>query len=377
MPKKNRLTQISVIAIPDVAVSTLAGMLDVLRCFEILSIFESSVSVEDPFELEIVGENVGLLKTVNGLPVPVDRAMRDIETTDIIIIPSLLMTGLNWTKGRYPEVVSWMETMHERGAMVFSACSGTLLLAETGLLDHHTATLHWPFAKTFKENFPAVNLDLEKVLVTAGERDEIIMSGATTSWHDLVLNLVARYAGAAATQAIARHMLLEWHTDSQAPYMSFYPSRDHDDAIVHAAQEWLDSNFWVASPLAKMAARSGVSDRSFKRRFGKATGLTPIIYVQSLRIEEAKRRLERTSDQIDVISREVGYEDPAFFRRLFKRVTTITPGAYRRKFKLPESILPKKAGVGAQATGQPHAVSRGILTEQQTARAHSAREQEL
>jgi len=92
----------------------------------------------------------------------------------------------------------------------------------------------------------------------------------------------------------------------------------------------------VAAPVEEMVRRSGVAARSFKRRFTQATGYAPIAYVQHLRVEEAKRRLERTDAPIDEISWNVGYEDPAFFRRLFKRLTGITPGAYRRKFRLPD-----------------------------------------
>jgi transcriptional regulator GlxA family with amidase domain len=92
----------------------------------------------------------------------------------------------------------------------------------------------------------------------------------------------------------------------------------------------------VANPVDGMIKRSGLAERTFKRRFTKATGNSPIAYVQALRVEEAKRRLERTDAAVDEIGWNVGYEDPAFFRRLFKRITAMTPGAYRRKFRLPD-----------------------------------------
>jgi transcriptional regulator GlxA family with amidase domain len=209
------------------------------------------------------------------------------------------------------------------------------LLGETGLLDGRKATIHWAYARTFRRNFPNIGLHLEKVLVTEGERQQFVMSGASASWHDLVLYLVARHVGPAAAQAIAKFMLLQWHVDGQAPYVVFETPTDHGDAIVLIAQEWLSDHFTVATPVDEMVRRSGLAERSFKRRFKKATGYSPITYVQHLRVEEAKRRLERTDATVDEISWNVGYEDPAFFRRLFKRITRITPGAYRRKFRLP------------------------------------------
>ena len=131
-------------------------------------------------------------------------------------------------------------------------------------------------------------------------------------------------------------MLLQWHVDGQAPYVVFEKPTEHGDAVVLIAQEWLNDHFTVAAPVDEMVRRSGLAERSFKRRFKKATGYSPITYVQHLRIEEAKRRLERTDAPVDEISWNVGYQDPAFFRRLFKRITRITPAVYRRKFRLPE-----------------------------------------
>jgi transcriptional regulator GlxA family with amidase domain len=156
------------------------------------------------------------------------------------------------------------------------------------------------------------------------------------AWHDLVLYLIARYAGAAAAQAVARSFALRWHQDGLAPYTVFAGKRDHGDADVAGAQRWLDTNFPVGNPVEALLSRSRLAERTFKRRFTRATGLTPIAYVQRLRVEDAKRRLERTDSPVDEISWRVGYEDPAFFRRLFKRTTGLAPGAYRKRFRVPD-----------------------------------------
>jgi len=210
------------------------------------------------------------------------------------------------------------------------------LLAETGLLDGVETTVHWVYARTFSETYPRVPIFPERALIAAGERQDLISSGASTSWHDLVLYLVTRLVSPVAAQAVARFFALQWHQEGLAPYTIFMPRSDHGDAAVINAQEWLKTHFAVASPVEEMVARSGLAERSFKRRFTRATGHTPIAYVQRLRIEEARRRLERTKAPIDEISWQVGYEDPAFFRRLFKRLAHMTPGAYRRKFHVPD-----------------------------------------
>ncbi len=129
---------------------------------------------------------------------------------------------------------------------------------------------------TFRHNFPNVRLRLEKVLVTAGDRQQFVMSGASASWHDLVLYLVARHVGPVAAQAIAKFMLLQWHVDGQAPYVVFEAPTDHRDAAILDAQKWLNDYFTVAAPVEEMVKRSGLAERSFKRRFTKATGYSPI-----------------------------------------------------------------------------------------------------
>jgi len=175
-----------------------------------------------------------------------------------------------------------------------------------------------------------------------------VMSGASASWHDLVLYLIARQVGPTAAQAIAKFMLLQWHRDGQAPYVPFAPPTDHGDVLVRQLQDWLSEHYSIANPVEELVRRSGLPERTIKRRFRRATGLPPINYVQHLRVEEAKRRLERTRTPIDQISYAVGYEDASSFRRLFHRITQVTPGSYRRRFRLPAfASLPERHGVGA------------------------------
>jgi transcriptional regulator GlxA family with amidase domain len=223
--------------------------------------------------------------------------------------------------------------MHDRGASLCSACTGVLLLAETGLLDGHAATIHWAFAPTFRRHFPDVRLRTEEVLVTAGARDEFVMTGGVMSWHDLALHLIARHVGPTAAAGMARLLMLQWHNEGQTPYTTFAPTTDHGDALVLKLQQWLETHYMVANPVEALAQSAALPRRSLERRFARATGLSPIAYVQARRIEEAKRRLERTAAPVDQVGYDVGYENTAFFRRLFKRATNLSPSAYRRRFR--------------------------------------------
>jgi transcriptional regulator GlxA family with amidase domain len=271
----------------------------------------------------------------SGMPLVVQRAVAEVEATDIVIVPSVVVGRAGWQSGRYPELVAWATRMHETGAILCSACSGVFLLAETGLFDGRSATVHWGYAEHFRRAFPRVPLLPERVLVVSGEREDLVSSGASMTWHDLVLYLIARHVGTTAAQAVARFFALQWHHEGLTPYIVFRGRIDHGDAVIADAQAWLEKHFAVANPVEEMVRRSGMAERTFSRRFIAATGLSPLDYAQRLRVEDAKRRLERTEASIDEISWQVGYEDPAFFRRLFRRTTGLAPGGYRRKFRVP------------------------------------------
>jgi len=327
--------RVSLLVLPEAGVGSLTGMFDTLSSFSLLSTFDDAVPPVSPFAVELVGAERGQAPTASGIPLPVHRSIADPGRTDIAIVPSLVVTDGVWVRGRYPALVDWLREIHGAGALLCSACSGVLLIAETGLLSGRSVTIHPAYAPTFRANYPDVRLRLDEVLIATGEREELVMSGASASWHDLVLYLVTRHAGPTAAQALAKFLLLQWHTDGQGPYVPFDPPRDHGDAIVADAQDWLRTHYSVATPVTELVERSGLPERTFKRRFTTATGYSPIGYVQQVRVAEAKRRLERTAEPVDAISYAVGYEDPASFRRLFKRVTGVTPATYRRKLQLP------------------------------------------
>lgn len=342
---------VALLALPDAVVSTLAGIYDVMNASALMGLSNSLGRA--PFEVEIVGETVGPLELASGVPMQVQRSIDTIESTDIVIVPSVLLRGSAWQKGRYPRLVDWLQRMHARGAVLCSACSGIFLLAETGLFDGKDATVHFGYARQFSAAHPTVPIHPERVLVISGPSEELVSSGASTTWHDMVLYLIARYAGATDAQEVARLFALQWHQDGLAPYITFEGRGDHGDAEIQSAQRWLSTHFSVANPVEEMIKRSKLAERTFKRRFSAATGIAPITYVQRLRIEDAKRRLERTDASVDEISWRVGYEDAAFFRRLFKRTTGLAPGAYRKRFRIPDFALPSRLHNAVPASEHP------------------------
>jgi transcriptional regulator GlxA family with amidase domain len=314
-------TRISIVATPDSTVSPASGL------------YEAFTSVG--LEAEIVAESAGPMHGASGLPITAHRGFDEVAETDVVIVPSMQMEERgDWLPGRYPRIVDWIRAMHAGGATICSACSGGMLLAETGLLDGHEATVHWLSEAAFRRRHPRVKLRIDQALVVS-DGGRLITSGAATAWHDLALYLIARHAGPATASALARFHLVQWHRDGQAAFQVFDPPTDHGDAAIAASQRWIAEHLAVANPVEQMVEQSGLTARTFKRRFKAATGSAPIAYVQRLRVERAKRLLEQAGDAIEQISWAVGYEDPASFRRLFKRLTGLTAGEYRRRFRLP------------------------------------------
>jgi transcriptional regulator GlxA family with amidase domain len=215
--------------------------------------------------------------------------------------------------GGHREVAPWLRQMHARGAHLWSAGAGAWMLAEAGLLDGRDATTNRAFVAAFRRDYPRIRLHAEQrlIVVAAGSSAELVMAGGGSSWEDLALALVARYAG---------------------PDLCLAPT-NHDDAAVRDLQNWLRIHYAVSSPVDVMTRRSGLSRSSFTRRFKRATGYSPLDYVQRLRVEEAKRRLERSDDPIDEICWSIGYEEAPFFRQLFRRLTRLSPADYRRRVR--------------------------------------------
>ena len=328
----------SIVAIREAAISPVSGLFETFKAAGAMAAPQDLDGKRaEAFEVEIVGERAGIVEGPSGLTINAQRGVGEVDRTDIVIVPSMAVDEeAQWVPGRHPAMVAWIRAMYERGATVCSACTGGMLTAETGLLDGQEATIHWVAEAYFRERHPEIVLRLDEALVVSGDGGRLVTSGAATAWHDLALYLIARHVGPATAQAMARFYLFQWHRGGQAAFQVFDPGTDHGDAVVLAAQRWIADNYAVAAPVAEMVRRSGLTPRTFKRRFRAATGETTISYVQRIRVERAKRALETGSAPIEQISWAVGYEDAASFRRLFKRLTGLTPGEYRRRFTLPD-----------------------------------------
>lgn len=320
--------RISLLAMPDVYVSSLAGFYDTF------GVASELAGTRGRLEVEVVAGSRELESHASRMPIVAHRTLDQVAEPDVVIVPTTLANGAEWVEGAHPREVGWLQDVHRGGSTVCSACSGALLLAEAGLLDGREITTHWDLAATFRERFPSVRLLLEHELVASGPDGRIITSGASAAWHDLALFVIARFGGDELAYEVGKFFMYQWHSDGQALYVDFEERLDHGDAAVLRVQAWLAGNFSTPDPVEAMTERSGLAARSFTRRFSDATGHSPIAYVQQLRVQQAKQMLARTQLSIEDIAWRVGYEDSSAFHRLFKRITRVTPAAYRRKMEV-------------------------------------------
>lgn len=333
-----RPISISLIAVPEVSAAIVYGLHEVFTC--VGTVWESLTGEQTDTRRitpRIVGRTTMPMRTTFNATLVPDHTFSERHFSDVVIVGDLNFADDGGPVGRWAEEIQWIRDQYEQGAIVCSVCTGSMMLAEAGLLNAREATTHWSARGVFEECYPQVLLKPERVLVPSGLEHRIVTSGGSTSWTELALYLVARFCGDAEARRIAKIFLFGDRSDGQLPFASMARPKQHEDAIIAQSQIWIADHYAVANPVSRMIERSGLAPRTFKRRFAKTTGYAPLDYVQSLRVEEAKQALETTDLAIDQIATSVGYDDPNSFRRLFKKTTGITPHQYRVRF---QSVAP-------------------------------------
>lgn len=326
--------EVLMVATPETAGSALYGMLDVLSASgNIWGTLNRSEEIQNFFRVRVISTSKKPFSCGNGIPVNPDFSVADQPSADIVILSELWLGPDENLHGRHPELINWITKQYNKGAILYSACSGSVMLAETGLLDDRQATSHWGYEDLFRKSYPKVRFDAAPNLVYADAAGRIVTAGGTTSWHDLALHIIARHANPGEALRIAKVYLLKWHSEGELPYANLVRPLPHGDSIVRKCEFWLQENFRELKAIPMVTALAGIPERTLKRRFKAATGSSIIEYLQNLRVEEAKRLLESGNLAIDEISFEAGYSDPSFFRRLFKRLTGLSPSNYRKMFR--------------------------------------------
>lgn len=325
---------ITILAAPETSPLVLYGLYDVL--YSVGSVFPDMTlgePREDALNVRIVSAQPGPFRCAGNVMVEPHAHVDEIDHADVVILCDMYTPVTQPPRDKYQREIAWLRRVHADGALICSVCSGSLVLAEAGLLNGREAAAHWAYDELFRRCYPAVKMRAGDVLCLSSEADGIVTAGAVSAWQDLALWLIARLCGKRQAVETAKVFLLAGHQEGQLPYATMVQHRDASDAVIAECQSWIAENYMTENPVQRMAERSGLNPRTFTRRFRAATGYQPIDYVQALRIEEAKQMLETSEAGIDEIAAEVGYEDAASFRRVFKKRAGLTPASYRRKFQ--------------------------------------------
>ncbi|MFG6096490.1 GlxA family transcriptional regulator [Leptothoe sp. ISB3NOV94-8A] len=250
------------------------------------------------------------------------------QLTVVIIPPNLESQGTD-----EPDVVllDWLKTQHDGGAVICSICTAAFVLARTGLLDGRPATTHWALKEVLATQFPKVRVRTEQMVIEDGD---IITAGGVTAWIDLGLRLIDRFLGPSVMLEVAQFFLIDPNGREQRFYSKFAPQFYHGDEAILRVQHWLQAHYSESISIADMTTVAVLGERTFLRRFKKATGMKPIEYLQALRVGKAREMLEFSQTSFSEIAWKVGYEDQGAFRKVFYRLIGLQPSEYRRRFSV-------------------------------------------
>jgi len=280
------------------------------------------------FRVRTVSLDGVAVRSAYGLTVTPETAIDAVERTDIVIV-STSSLDLDLQLVANSALLPWLRLQHAQGALVVGVCMGAAYLAEAGLLDGRIATTHWALCDRFAARYPQVHWRPEQFVT---EDSRVFCSGGVFASVDVSLYLVEKLCGHEVAVQTAKSLLLPMPRIHQTGYAMHTVSQAHDDERIRGVEAFLHANFRDDISTQALADRAGLGERTFVRHFKAATGQLPAGYIQALRIQAAKAMLERDAKPIQAISTDVGYDDVAFFRSLFKRITRMTPTEYRAHF---------------------------------------------
>ena len=277
------------------------------------------------FDFDIATADPGPVPLSLGFPIAVENDLSIAADADLIAVPAH-MIGMDSVDERYLEVI---RAAVDRGAWVLSVCSGAFALAQAGVLDGRRATTHWMHTDRLARHFPEVEVDPDVLFVQDGT---IVTSAGTAAGIDAALHIVRLEYGAAATNVIARRMVVPPQRDGgQAQYITA-PVPEHRADSFAEVTDWMLQNLDQDLTVDQLARRALMSSRTFARRFRADLGTTPAAWMNRQRILRAQQLLEQTTEGLEEIARLAGFGTAAVMRHHFLKVLQTTPTAYRRTF---------------------------------------------
>jgi transcriptional regulator GlxA family with amidase domain len=322
---------IGILAVEGMMLSIAAGVIDGINIASTLARRMAPQAAQPSLSAHLLSVRADeQVRTSSGLVLNTSQA--NLSSINLLLVPGMIFVDGMWPDSlQFKPEIEFLQQAQQAGVRLGASCSGTVLLALSGCLNGRAATTSWWLAEGFKKRFPQIRLNPERLLVEDGQ---VVTSGGGSAMYSLLLSELARVLGPELAQATARIMLVDIGRQSQAPYVS----RALLEVPRHSLSERIDACLQDQGhrdvSVAELAAACKVSERSLLRHFQQQHGMSAQQWLSTRRIERACALLEATLLSLDEIVERCGYQDPASFRKLFKRQTSLTPAAYRARFRL-------------------------------------------
>ncbi len=323
------MKKITILALSHAQASSITGPMDVFLFAGVLWNMACGKQISPCFEVTIASPDGKPVKCLNRLYVEPHCGIHDVKKTDLIMICAAADHMERWVE-QNGDVINWLKQQYRSGTQIASSCTGAFMLAATGLLNGKTATTHWGYTDLFRKMYPLVHLRPDAMITDEGD---LYCSGGSNSYNDLSLYLVAKLINREIAVQCAKAMVQDFGRITQAPYAAPNLPKSHNEHDILDVQKWIEEHYAEGITVSTLAAKFGMSQRTFERRFKQATGDSPLVYVQKIRINEAKALLEKPRSTFEEVTYRVGYEDISSFRKIFQRHTGLRPKEYQRLFQ--------------------------------------------
>jgi transcriptional regulator GlxA family with amidase domain len=308
--------------------NTISCIVGTYHVFTEANRYYDQLNREPIFNIELAGVS-RQSNFVNGLlTVMTQKDIATIQKTDLIIVPAVI-SNFSAIEDGNNMLSEWILDHYTKGANVASMCTGAYLLASTGLLDNKNCSIHWKSAANFHKLFPKVNLKTEQIIT---DEQGIYTNGGGYSFLNLLLYLVEKFYDRQTAIYCSKIFQIDIARQTQSDFMIFNGQKSHGDEMVMRAQDYLENNFSEKISMGKLSEKFTVGRRNFDRRFIKATGNTPVEYLQRIKVESAKKELESSRKTVNEVMYAIGYTDIKAFREIFRRFTGLSPLEYKNKY---------------------------------------------
>lgn len=277
-------------------------------------------------ELQVANLDDGDIQLNAGLQIRCEKGTHDIVRTDLLILPAMWGNPLGVVK-KYPQFLDWLRETARQEPLICAVGTGSYFLAEAGLLNGQVATTHWYYFDQFENQYPHVQLKRERFITKSGN---IYCTGSVNSVRDVMLHIIQQHYDEQVANLVSSHFTHELKLSYTTTFLNTPGYHFHDDELIISIQEHLHRTFNTDLEINRLGERFDLSQRTLNRRFKKATGLSPVQYLQQIRLDKAKELLKTTNLSISEVADRVGYSDNAYFSALFRRLVSLSPGEYRR-----------------------------------------------